>query len=223
MHFFDQLSDLFKAKYPILMLRTYEFDRAYDHLKRFARNEDYLLYRWNCAEGLGEMGLTFDTVLPVGDRIFDPVQVLAEIDRRLDSRDQELFVLEGLSDYYHDPSVKVLLRTLALDLLKAEVPKHIVLIQPAGQVPAELLRFISVIDMPLPYEEELMEILNTQVKAFEAELQPAMAKELVKAALGLTAREAALAFRLAGVRDAFGHRALEAVRDAVALVAKEGN
>lgn len=212
-----QLTDYFKAGYPIVLLHTFEFDRAYLMLRQICKAEDFLLYRWNCVEGMGELGLSFETVLPIGDRIQDAYQVMAELARRTDSRDAEIYVLESFSDYWELPEVKVLMRKLAFELPKSPRPKHVVLLSAVDNIPAELARYVTVVPLPLPEQAELLEILQTEASSLGQSIEPALALALADAAKGMTAREASLAFRLAGVRDGFGHRALEAVREAAAL------
>lgn len=216
----DQMTDYFRAGYPIVLLHTFEFDRAYLLLRQICKEEDFLLYRWNSVEGMGELGLSFETVLPIGDRIQDATQVMAELARRTDSRDAEIYVLESFEDYFDQPDVKVLLRKLAFELPKSPRPKHVVLLSAVARIPEELQRYVAVVPMPLPDEDELLAILQAEAARFEDKPEPALAIELAKAAAGMTAREARLAFRLAGVRDSFGHRALEAVREAATLIVK---
>jgi hypothetical protein len=212
------LTDFFRAGYPILLLQTYEFDRAYQLLRAICKAEDFLLYRWNCVEGMGELGLSFETVLPIGDRVQDASQVMAELARRTDSRDAEIYVLESFDDYYDQPDVKVLLRKLAFDLPRSPKPKHVVLLSPLATLPEELRHYVAVLPLQEPSEEELLALLAEEAKRFESKPDPALAIELAKAAKGMTAQEARLAFRLAGVRDGFGHRSLEAVREAAGLL-----
>lgn len=217
MQFTDRLFDLLRAGYPILLLQTHEYDRAYAFLKEYCRKEDSLLYHWNSTDGLGEMGLNFDSILPVGDNIYEPTLVLEEVERRLDTREHEIYVLEGMADHLHFPNVKVFLRKLALNIPKGMGRKHVVLLGPMGNVPQELARFIAVVEMPFPDYSEMAAILDKAISAAGATVEDGLRHELVKAADGLTAHEAGMAYRLAGVRDNFGHRALESVREAFLL------
>lgn len=213
MHFFDQLSDLFRARYPLVMLSTHEHKRIYRYLKAFCRESDYNLFRWNCVEGMLELGLSFDTELAAADAVSDPVQVLTEIQRHVDSREPELFVLEGLTDFLHYASVKVLLRKLATDLPKSQGPKHVVLFSQSGEVPLALTRFIPVIQVPLPSLEELEVVLDGVAKSVGATLSTEARSVIVGEAVGLTEREAELAFQLAHVRTQFGIGAAEVIRE----------
>jgi hypothetical protein len=221
MHFFDGFADLMHAGYPVLLIKTYEFDRAYAYLKRYCKENDSLLFRWNCHDGLGEMGLSFDSILPVGDRIFAPSHVLEEVSRRLDSKEAEVYVLEGMADCWYDPEIKVQLRKLAFDMPKGAGKKHVVMVSPVAVLPEELVRYVAVLNLPLPGREELDEILKGVAQSVDAKLEEGLRYELVKAADGLTAFEAERAFRLAAVRDGFGHRALESMREAFLLHPKQ--
>ena len=213
MQFFDQLSDLFRARYPLVMLTTHEHAKIYRFLKSFCREAEYNLFRWNCVEGMLELGLSFDTEIASSDAVSDPAQVLTEIQRRVDSREPEIFVLEGISDFLHYASVKVLLRKLATDLPKSVGPKHVILLSQTGALPQELVRFMPVLEVPLPSEEELGQLLDKVAEHVGATLPAEARAVIVEAAIGLTGREANLAFQLVRTQTQFGIGSAELVRE----------
>ncbi|MEM0995625.1 MAG: hypothetical protein AAGN35_01035 [Bacteroidota bacterium] len=214
MHFFEQLSDLFKARFPLIVLNTVENQRVYRHLREFCKEADYSLFRWNCVEGMLDMGLGQGTELAVGDIISDPEQVLTEIQRRLDEREQELFVLEGLFEFIEFASVKVLLNKLTTDLPKSLGAKHVVLLNPGIAVPSDLARLLPTLDVPLPSEEELAHMLEVVAQKYQATLAEEARRVIAAEAVGMTEKEAQLAFQLVAVRSGFGIGATEVVREA---------
>lgn len=213
MQFFDLLNDVFRARFPVVMLHTHESDRVYRGIKKFCKEDEYTLYKWNCVEGMVELGLTFDTVLPVGDGQMDAIQVLVEIERRMDMRDKELFVLEGMYDWIYKPHVKMLLRKLANDLIRSVGPKSVVLMNPVPELPLELSQVIPVLRVPPAEGAALQALLAEVAKALGKEVDPAVAAKMVQAASGMNMQRAELAFRLAGVTADFGRDATMVVQE----------
>lgn len=214
MQFFEQLKDVFQARYPVLILNSHEHARIYRHLKAFCRDEEYTLFRWSCVEGLLELGLSFDTEIAVGDTVSDPEQVLMEIQRHVDERNNELFVMEGMFDFMHYPSVKAMIRKLVNDLPKSRGAKHVVLLNTGAEVPNSIARFVPALEVPLPVLEELETMLEEVARTNDAPLAEEARKVIASEALGMTELEANLAFQLVAVRTKFGIGSAEVIREA---------
>ena len=213
MGYFDRVDEVLDAGAAVVMLRTTEFGRAYAGLKRWCKEADGVLYRWNCVEGLLEMSLSFDTVMTVDARVSDIAQVLVEIERRQDSQEVEVFVLEGAYDFIFRADVKALLRKLTEDIPKSGDRKKLVLLNPVPQLPMELTASIPVLELPLPEQADLEKLLAAVLKAAggapDAQIQAAM----VVAAEGMTLEAAKLAFKIAGIRCNFDDTAPAVVRE----------
>ena len=214
MQFFDHVQDLFRAGYPVIMLQTFEYARAYRTIKSYCKEEDVTLYRWNCVDGLLELGLTFGTELSVGDEVTSAEKVLLELLRRVDSRENEIYVVEGIYDFLWRAEVKVLLRKLATDLPKSEGKKNVVLLNPVYALPTELSRFVTVLRVPLPTREELGGVLDQVIHKVGTEPSQIVRDALLEAADGLTEREAELAFTYAHQQTEFAKGASDLVLEA---------
>jgi hypothetical protein len=217
MGYFDRINEVLDAGAPVIMLRTTEFERAYQGLKKWCKEVDGVLYKWNCVEGLLEMSLNFDTVMTVDERVSDLVQVLVEVERRQDSTDLELFVIEGVYDFMYRADVKILLRKLTIDLPKSEGRKRVVLLNPVPELPMELCQSIPVLELPLPDATELRKLLESQIKASKATVTPEIKEAMVAAAIGMTQDAANLAFKIAAARTQFGEEAAAVVRGSNSL------
>jgi hypothetical protein len=213
MGYFDRINEVLEAGAPVIMLRTSEFERCYTGLKKWCKGADGVLYRWTCVEGLFEMSLSFDTVLTVDERVTDITQILVEIERRQDSSDVELFILEGVYDFVYRADVKALLRKLSVDLPKSGNKKRVVLLNPVPGLPMELCTLIPVLELPLPDKVELGRVLDTVLKAASANTPSTIREALIEAAEGMTLEAAALAYRIAGIRCDFDVESPAVVRE----------
>ena len=209
MTFYNLLEGRFKARFGVIWVQTSDFRRAYGQLKAVAYENDYNLYRWTCVEGLMELGLTMDTVLSIGDHVKDARQMLTEVLRRMDEYDNEIFVLEGFHDFIHFADVKVLLQKLAQDMPRSHKPKHIVLLSPRVLIPEELARFVDVLALPEPTDQEYVTMLVEESKAQGKKVEFERISPLVGAVRGLTELEARTIFRLVGVETDYEEGAVE--------------
>lgn len=213
MGYFDRVVEVLEAGAPVVMVRTTEFERAYAGLKRWCKEADCVLYRWNCVEGMLEMSVSFDTVMVVDERVSDLIQVLTEVERRQDSAEPELFVLEGVHDFIERADVKVLLRKLTADLPKSGSKKRVVLLNPIPELPPELCAAIPVVEMPLPDEQELSRLLDNIAREKKTSVDSEARAVLLEAASGMTLDAAKLAFRIAAARSGFTAAAAAVVRE----------
>lgn len=213
MGYFDRIEEVLDAGAPVVMLRTSEYDRAYAGLKRWCKGADAVLYKWSCVEGLLEMSVNFDTVMAVDERVSDLVQVLVEVERRQDSSEPEMFVIEGAYDFIYRADVKMLLRKLIMDIPKSGNKKKVVLLNPVPELPMELCSSIPSLEMPVPDAIELKKLLEGVLKDRGLKADDAMKAALIEAATGMTGEAAVLAFRIAGLRTEFGEEAPAVVRE----------
>lgn len=213
MGYFDKIEEVLAASCPVFMLHTHEFERAYAGLKSWCKEADAVLYKWNCVEGMLEMSLSFDSVMTVDERVSDVTQVLVEAERRQDSSEPEVFVLEGIVDFIHRADVKALLRKLSVDLPKSGGRKRVVLLSQIAELPTELCMTIPVLSMPLPDESELNKVLETELRALGHTVATELRSEILQSALGLSLNSASLVFRIAGNRTNFSDEAPGVIRE----------
>ena len=213
MAYFDKIEEVLNAQCPVLMLHTHEFERAYVGLKSWCKESDAVLYKWNCVEGMLEMSLNFDTAMTVDEGVSDVTQVLVEAERRQDSNDIEVFVIEGIVDFVYRADVKALLRKLTVDLAKSNGKKRVVLLSQIAELPAELVKLIPVLALPLPDEGDLNKLLEAELRTSGITVSSELRKEILEAAMGLTLSAATLAFKIAGNRTNFGDEAAGVIRE----------
>ena len=209
--FITQLKRLIAARATLVQIVTYEEERAEQVIAEVAANlfaRPVPLFRWTSTEGLcGAQGVLPDTREPI-----------AALDHALGARETAFFLFEDLAPWLGDPRVIRRLR----DVSRACAGSYtsLFLIGSAGEVPHELHRDVAVLDLPLPETAEIEAAFDavlresTRTAALATAIKPELRAGVARAALGLTQRQAAEAFRkaLAG-KPALDDRLVRAVTE----------
>lgn len=198
--FSEELDRLIRARYTLLYVVTWEEDRAMAILLDLAEKQRKSLYEWSitnglrCAYGAGGQGS--------GSRTRDPLQMLNEI---LQKEGPAIYVLKDFHAYLETPEMIRQVRDLGSAL--APTKKTLVFLSPVLKLPRELEKDMTILDLPLPTYDELNQLLDdsigrpTSARKFQVRLRPRDRDALIKAAQGLTMKEAENAFAQAIVRD----------------------
>jgi len=131
-----------------------------------------------------------------------PAEMLATIGKM---GEPSLVVLKDFHPYLSDAAVVRALRELAQDLKSSYTT--VILLSPVLQIPVELEKEISVLDVPLPGFRDLYQLLREIVTVVRqgnkatVDLSREQAEQLIKAAQGLTLGEAENAFAKAIAAD----------------------
>ncbi|SBT52544.1 AAA family ATPase [Micromonospora auratinigra] len=207
--FRDTLSQLLKARIPVLLVESYEEQRVIAEIAAVAQDAFRVrtprrLWVWTATRGLtapdggARQGTTSATAaLDAAQRIDEPaVVVLADLHPEL-----------GAGGRPADPGVVRRLRDLAAAFRTGPVPRTLVLVSPVAHLPVELAKDVTVVDFPLPDEGEIRAVLDAMIGAnagtgrIRIDLDERGRERLAKAALGLTLHEAENAFARAMVDD----------------------
>jgi len=192
-----------RARYPILYIVSYEETRVEDALKSIVNGQKQVLI-WSATEPFGqsEPGAR----IPL-DGVSQALEALNWIARKLrDDGTRALFVLKDFEPYFNNPVVERRLRDVVYALKRSY--STLVFLSPTLVVPTHLEKDIAVVDYDLPSFAELALILDelvarvSQTPGVTISMEPATRESLVKAALGLTADEAANVFAKALVLNA---------------------
>ena len=193
---------LVRARYPILQIASFEEDRVEQALSEVATRRGKNLVCWSITRGLYGHGES----LTKSKRSFsasttDPVTALDEVIRQVDPM---IFLFWDLHPFLKDHSVVRKLRELAHHLKSS--PKTLVLVSPEPAIPQELEKDITPVDFPLPGLDEMGTLLDEIVSDVNEhgqmglEIESEDREKLLKAALGLTLKEAENAFARAVVQ-----------------------
>jgi len=185
----DALQDLRRrilAGYSLLLLQTYEEERWENELADLALEMEQGLVTWSATAGA-------QPVLEQSSAPASPEVFLSQIERY---PREHLFLLKDLHLYFDRPDVIRKLRDL-LPHLAAE-RKTLLMMSPVETLPLELLKDVTVIELPLPGVIEMRGQLQQARRLNQTEAPEPLDKELeerlAKAVLGLTLKEASRAF-----------------------------
>jgi ATP-dependent 26S proteasome regulatory subunit len=198
--FVRELDTLIRARYSLLYLVSWEEQRMDAILEGLARSHGKSLCSWSITGGLRKMvgsrwGAPADTTRDPGDALR---AILA-------LPDPSLVVLKDFHPFLNDPVVVRSLRELAQQLKTTYTT--VILLSPVLNIPVELEKDISVLDVPLPTYHELGQLLREIVttlrtnKRAAVHLDKGQGEQLIKAAMGLTLSEAENAFAKAVATD----------------------
>lgn len=200
-----EIEKMIRANYNVVVMLTSEEGRAISIINGICetkldkvpndktKGRGRTLVTWDFADG-------FKQVLPVvEDNVFtpsdgvsvsskaDPLNVLQVIDNH---KEIAVFILKDFHEFWEQPIVKRKLRNLAQKLEPRG--KCIIITNPGKRLPDELKDDVAVIELPMPREEELNEILENlrQTVNLNVELDEEQKQRFLRAALGLTSQHA---------------------------------
>lgn len=185
-----------RARYPLVAVVTHEEERAVKMIESVVGERPDLPAAWEPRQVVtwsinrGVQGLR--DVSP--DATLDPIAALQELARyALTTRQPLAVVFFDFHHYLENPMIVRALRELAA-LFADETAHTAYFVGPAFTVPADLEKTVVLVDLPLPCEAELAEILATVERRLSANGIPVTLNgsrpELVRALRGLTAFEA---------------------------------
>ncbi len=207
--FRQNLSELLKARHPVLLVESFEEDRVVDEITAVAT--DGKLVRtpravkvWSTTSGLAAPGETG----PAGTRAPQ-----AALEEALRATEPTVYVFKDLHHFLGtdnrpaDPILLRLLRDAASTFQHSPQPACLVLLSPALSLPLDLEKDVTIVDFPIPDAVQLRAVLDGIIEAnkgrtrIDIEVAEEDLERLTKAALGLTLHEAENAFARAMVDD----------------------
>ncbi len=186
----EELEILIRARYPIILVETYEELRAEKMIAEIARARDKKVYCWSITRGLYPYGQSIQSK-KIDTQTCDPIIALNNV---IEMVEPAIFVFKDLHPFMGEPSVVRKLRELS-DYLKSSF-KTLILVSPHMKIPMELDKEITVMTLDLPDLKELDELLSQIIKEvnekteLKISLTPEQRERILKSALGLTLNEA---------------------------------
>jgi hypothetical protein len=203
----QELDILIRARYPIIYVLTWEEERVEKGIRAIARKRNKNVLTWSVTNGLSSGDENGD--LPAKSRgPSDPIQAL---DTVIQHNDPAIYIFKDLHFFMtvnrcigHVPVIRKL-REVATALNNSY--KTLIITAPVLEMAPELEKDITVLDFTLPGIPELTGLLDRIVEQFKdnprikIELDDASREQLLKAALGLTLKEAENVFAKTLVND----------------------
>lgn len=202
-----KLSNLLRARFPMIYITTFEEDRVTKYIKSIATDVKQVKYSREVFTWTQTNGLYNDTLEKSVSDTTCPCKMLEYV-RKYD-KDAVFIIYDfhvnfGLKNRTPDYNVIRKIRDIIPDLKLGSVRKTIFFVAPELVIPESLQKEITIFDFPLPSLAEIKTKFNgmlNQNQSVEAILAEEEKDKLCKVALGLTLQEAESAFALAMVND----------------------
>ena len=130
-----------------------------------------------------------------GNLLDNAIEAAANVDG-----EKNIFILDDINNYFERDEVKLLIRKIAE---ATNNNTHAIILSSSYNLPAELEKYVTVLQIPLPKRNEIGEVLDVVARQSKIELSTSLRDKLIDAALGMTSMEADLAYCLASVKDSF--------------------
>ena len=188
----DQIRSRILSRYALLFLKTWEEERWETELAELALEIERGLVVWTVTDG------PQPPPGPDGSQPGDPLVFLEKIG---EYPSDHLFLIKDFHPYLRDPHVVRKLRDLTTTL--GAQHKTLLFMGPVVEIPVDLQKEAFEFDLPLPGIEEMRNELAGVLEQIEGagekipEISPEFEEKLLKAVLGLTARESHKALLLA--------------------------
>ncbi len=200
----EQVELLIRARYPILYLVSWEETRVRDLVESIARRRNKKLFEWSVTTGIVPAGTPIQSQKGRNPATRDP---LVALDQIIEQIEPALFLLHDFHPFLQKNSYAVIRRLKEIAIHLKNSFKTLILVGPVLEVPPELEKEITVLDVPLPGMAELSGLLDRIVEEVKGSRQvtvaitPAGREDLLKAAQGLTLSEAENVFAKILVQD----------------------
>lgn len=207
--FRENLENLLKARFPLIYIESYEEQRVLAEISAVVSDKDRLrtprkMMVWSSTEGLATPGAQGSAN---SKSAADALAIAQE------ATEPTVFIFKDLHNSFGDngkPADQLVIRRLrdiAHSFKNGSSLLTLIILAPVLKLPTDLDKEITILDFPLPSEEEILNVLENMVETNKAdgriifELSTTGKEKLAKAALGLTLNEAENAFARAMVED----------------------
>lgn len=154
----NDLGLMVDSRIPLIVLESFDEQRALEMLTRVAISRQLPLFGWSVTDGLKRLG--FGSDVRAGDTD-QPETALLQIK---DNPDPAIYVLCDFHPYLGDPKVVRHVKDIALAYGRAH--HTLVLLSHAVDVPPELLRLSATMRLALPSDEQLQAMVREEAKAW---------------------------------------------------------
>ncbi len=199
-----EIETLIRARYPILYLVTSEELRAEEIVGEVAQRRQKKVFEWSCSTGMIPAGTSIQSQRSRNPATREPLAALEQV---IEQVEPAIFVFKDFHPFLTRSNHAVIRRLKEIALHLKNSFKTIVIISPVQEIPVELEKEITVLNVPLPSREDLELLLAKivedvkQFKHISIELDAAGRERLLQAALGLTLGEAENVFAKIIVKD----------------------
>lgn len=188
-----QLTDYLKARYAVLVIETFEEERALNEISEIAKALNHRLFVWNSTLGVQINGVV------AGDKTFDLKMALDFCEEKAkEEGSKNIFVFCDAHNYLtssSNPVYRRRIRDLAINIRSRGYRSNCIIVAPNFEIANDLQKEITLIDFPLPSRDEVKAQINNFVNSWQGngsvkiDLSSETKDKLIDAALGLTGLE----------------------------------
>ncbi|WP_289138709.1 AAA family ATPase [uncultured Brevibacillus sp.] len=184
--FIKEVEYLIRARYSILYIFTAEEERALDVFQGISTNLNKRIITWTVTKGLVLNGEELDPKSTDFRIALEQAEDLA--------KEPTLFIWCDLHPYLRDANSIRRFREFA-QKIRTGYPSNAIVISPTIEIPIELQKEITILDLPLPDLEEVKQIILSFTDAYKGhpgikiDQSPAVIEALARAAVGLSQSE----------------------------------
>ena len=208
--FRDTLALLFKARFPVLYVETFEESRVVAEIAAVGSDAARIrtprpIHTWTATQGL---------VSADGSAQSGTQDATKALDALLRKDEPAIYVFQDLHPHLGDgssrpaePGIVRRIRDIAASFQTGNAARVLILVSPVLRIPPELEKDVTILDFPLPGEAEIRVLLDDMIAnnaaggRIRVEVDEVGRERLAKAAMGLTVHEAENAFARAMVDD----------------------
>lgn len=197
--FLEEMDELIRARYSMLYVVTWEENRARELIYTIAQKQQKPLHQWSITEGLRSITPSDHSSKDLGN----PRKPLEILQRILNAEGEGLYILTDFYHFWDEPEVVRKLRDLSRALKRTR--KSIIITAPILDLPGDLEKSITIVDLPLPTYDDIKHLLTTKIikpdATYRIDLNDEEQDKMIKAAVGLTYDEAENAYARAIVNN----------------------
>lgn len=187
----QQINTLIKSGYPLININSWEEERVEKNLSQIAKNfgEGLEVLNWSCNVGLSQNGNLIEGTA-------DLVSALEKVEKDFSSG---FFLFKDVHYFLSEPRVIRKLKDI-YNAIRKQSNKSVFLLSTNLQIPLNLEKEITILDVDLPDSEEALSVLNTimgseQFQHLKSSYSTEIEKLLVNGLLGLGISEMELALK----------------------------
>lgn len=189
----DELEILIRARYPLIYIVSSEEGRVQEIASQVADRRQKKLFCWSCTTGILSAG---SSVPPRAGRQVATMEPSAALDQVIAQVEPAIFLFKDFHPYLTKSQPTIIRKLKEISLHLKNSLKTVLLVSSVLEIPAELDKEITVLNLPLPRHEELSALLDEvslemqEFKQIQIELTSSDREKILQAALGLTLMEA---------------------------------
>lgn len=188
-----ELEVLVRARYPLIYVVSWEEQRVLAQVGAIGRSLDKKVYEWSVTTGLVPGGTSIQSKKHRDTSTLDP---LVALDNVIDLVDPALYVFKDFHPFLSQQNMSVIRRLREIAASLKNTYKTIVIVSPILQIPRELEKDLTVVDLELPDAGDFAALLDRVVDEvrqnpkLDIDMSDETRERIVHALLGLTIAEA---------------------------------